>query len=306
MQLSKEQLLDAAQAAGYSRGLVDADLMLVAINAYCAQADARPAGHIPYTRKAMHDGWTRFELRTEYADEAARRLRYAHPEASAPGLSDEFKSDLKALLDSVTGLCYLGRAGEESLAENLEKALTRASAATVAEPSDIERWKHVANEWADMATNGYQWLLNIQDGTSKVDDAIANMKECMQHCRETYDKAFAAQQQAEPKPFVQKWTAAIKSLPMGEQQAEPSDKLDAPAQVGNTIFRKGVEARLVVEAAQRNYQRLHNPTEEDKRIAAGVESIATLRKQIEAEHDAKSPFQREVEKMGNQKEPRHD
>ena len=42
MQLSKEQLLDAAQAAGYSRGLVDADLMLVAINAYCAQADAQP------------------------------------------------------------------------------------------------------------------------------------------------------------------------------------------------------------------------------------------------------------------------
>lgn len=85
---------------------------------------------------------------------------------------------------------------------------------------------------------------------------------------------------------------------------EPSDKLDAPAQVGNTVFGKGVKTRLVIEAAQRNHQRTHNPTEEDKRITAATESIARLRKQIEQEHDAKSPFQREVERLGKpQAEP---
>ena len=76
------------------------------------------------------------------------------------------------------------------------------------------------------------------------------------------------------------------------------EKLDAPAQVGNTVFNKGVQTRLVIEAAQRNHQRLHNPTEEDKRIAAGTESMRALMRRIEIEHDAKSPFQREVEKLG--------
>ncbi|SUD94262.1 Uncharacterised protein [Ralstonia mannitolilytica] len=65
--------------------------------------------------------------------------------------------------------------------------------------------------------------------------------------------------------------------------AEPSDKLDAPAQVGNTVFGKGVEKRLVIEAAQRNHQRTHHPTEEDKRIAAATESIARLRQEIGAQ-----------------------
>lgn len=52
--------------------------------------------------------------------------------------------------------------------------------------------------------------------------------------------------------------------------AEPSDKLESPAQVGNTVFRAGVDKRLVIEAAQRNHQRIHNPTEEDKLIAAAA------------------------------------
>ncbi|WWQ12975.1 hypothetical protein PQ43W_29 [Ralstonia phage PQ43W] len=65
--------------------------------------------------------------------------------------------------------------------------------------------------------------------------------------------------------------------------AEPSEKLNAPAQVGNTVFGKGVEKRLVIEAAQRNHQRTHHPTEEDKRIAAATESIARLRQEIGAD-----------------------
>lgn len=102
--------------------------LLRAFDGLRAQADARPAGHIPYTRKAMHDGWTRFELRTEYADEAARRLRYAHPEASAPGLSVE---DAMRIV--------MANWGDKAAIEKAFAAnLTRASAATVAEPLGIK------------------------------------------------------------------------------------------------------------------------------------------------------------------------
>lgn len=39
-----------------------------------------------------------------------------------------------------------------------------------------EAFRHVANEWADMACNGLQWLRNIRDGLSTVDDALAEME----------------------------------------------------------------------------------------------------------------------------------
>ncbi|MFX3574167.1 hypothetical protein [Ralstonia mannitolilytica] len=173
------------------------------------------------------------EARMTFPFELARLARstplYTHPEASAPGLSEERASEAyKLLAGLITG-----------------KGL----------PSQLDGVSLAIHDW-------------LCEPVSKLTDIIRNTR------------ASAA------------------------TVAEPSDKLNAPAQVGNTVFRKGVEARLVVEAAQRNYQRTHNPTEEDKRIAAGVESITQLRKQIEAEHDAKSPFQREVEKLG-QRECRH-
>lgn len=34
---------------------------------------------------------------------------------------------------------------------------------------------HIANEWADMASNGIQWLRNVQDGTSTCEEALAEM-----------------------------------------------------------------------------------------------------------------------------------
>lgn len=34
---------------------------------------------------------------------------------------------------------------------------------------------HIANEWADMATNGVQWLRNIRDGISTPEEALAEM-----------------------------------------------------------------------------------------------------------------------------------
>lgn len=39
-----------------------------------------------------------------------------------------------------------------------------------------QNWQHIANEWADAATNGVQWLRNIRDGASTLADALACME----------------------------------------------------------------------------------------------------------------------------------
>ncbi|WP_038367787.1 hypothetical protein [Bosea sp. UNC402CLCol] len=47
-----------------------------------------------------------------------------------------------------------------------------------------EALAHEANEWADLASTGFQWLKNIRDGISTVEDAIANMEQGFKHCHE--------------------------------------------------------------------------------------------------------------------------
>ncbi len=49
---------------------------------------------------------------------------------------------------------------------------------------EAHRLRHVANEWADAATNGLQWLRNIRDGISTPEDAINRMEDNIRHCRE--------------------------------------------------------------------------------------------------------------------------
>lgn len=55
-------------------------------------------------------------------------------------------------------------------------------------------WRHVANEWADMATSGLQWLRNIDAGTSTVDQAILNMDDLLVHCKSVSDAQCIEQQ----------------------------------------------------------------------------------------------------------------
>lgn len=52
------------------------------------------------------------------------------------------------------------------------------------EGMDVKRMRHIANEWADMACNGIQWLHNIKEGISTADEALANMAENLRHCQE--------------------------------------------------------------------------------------------------------------------------
>lgn len=44
-------------------------------------------------------------------------------------------------------------------------------------------WDHASNEWADMATNGIQWLRNVADGASTPERALESLREQIKHCR---------------------------------------------------------------------------------------------------------------------------
>ena len=61
--------------------------------------------------------------------------------------------------------------------------------------------------------------------------------------------------------------------PVVERQEE---KLEKPAMVGCTRFSKGVSARLVIEAAQRNYDYQVTPEKEAERIALGSSFLESL------------------------------
>ena len=70
--------------------------------------------------------------------------------------------------------------------------------------AEIDRVRHVSNEWADMATNGLQWLRNIAEGISTIEEALPNMESCLRHCREVRDAASTAargQNQRVPSPI---------------------------------------------------------------------------------------------------------
>jgi hypothetical protein len=73
-------------------------------------------------------------------------------------------------------------------ADSMHAALKAAQPAQVPwSAADVEELRHVANEWADFATNGLQWVRNIVDEISKPADALANLTSSMEHCRAVND-----------------------------------------------------------------------------------------------------------------------
>lgn len=60
------------------------------------------------------------------------------------------------------------------------------AAGAVAGPN-MEALRHSANEWADMAINGLQWLRNIVAGVSDAKTALENMESNLAHCRAVND-----------------------------------------------------------------------------------------------------------------------
>jgi hypothetical protein len=122
---------------------------------------------------------------------------YAHSEARAIAYVDAREDRLRALSNPgeqqqlVEALVYsLGRLVEEvesttaidtdeemqACLKDAHAALSAHKASDVPTAGDAVSEEHIANEWADEATNGLQWLRNVKDGTSNVDEAIAHME----------------------------------------------------------------------------------------------------------------------------------
>jgi hypothetical protein len=70
------------------------------------------------------------------------------------------------------------------------RAIERASEGQAQTSAAVEDWRHAANEWADTAYNGLQWLKNIEDGiTTDVKAARENLESCCKHSQEVADAA---------------------------------------------------------------------------------------------------------------------
>lgn len=88
-----------------------------------------------------------------------------------------------------------------------------------------ESMRHQANEWADMATNGIQWIRNIKDGFSTPDEALADMFANIEHCRAVTQKTM--------KPATPVVTQSLKAAP---DLAGERDRFEA---WGNATFNYG-------------------------------------------------------------------
>lgn len=73
------------------------------------------------------------------------------------------------------------------VARDCERKEAEARVATL--EGQVSAYAHAANEWADMATAGIQWLRNIRDNLSNVPDALENMDRCLEHCQKVSREA---------------------------------------------------------------------------------------------------------------------
>ncbi|WP_244125347.1 hypothetical protein [Burkholderia gladioli] len=85
-----------------------------------------------------------------------------------------------------------------------DAALGRASQAAAPASPD---WRHIANEWADVATNGIQAVKNVRDGVDTADEAIARLKVDIERCRELPSQTAAPADAREPFPYQKTFDA---------------------------------------------------------------------------------------------------
>ena len=75
---------------------------------------------------------------------------------------------------------------------------------------DGQKQQHLANEWADIATSGLQWLRNIQDGISKPQAAIENMEVLVRNLRTSMDSPISV----DYSPIEMRVLSVFKKLPV--------------------------------------------------------------------------------------------
>lgn len=106
-------------------------------------------------------------------------------------------------------------------------------AAMPTEAGDVGRdWKHAANEWADVATNGLQWLKNVRDDVASVDAAITALQLDIEQARS------AQPQQAEPVyGFAKMASAFMGELAVEMQRLNGSTPDDDPVELRGEVLR---------------------------------------------------------------------
>ncbi|CAB3643352.1 hypothetical protein LMG26685_02154 [Achromobacter mucicolens] len=138
-------------------------------------------------------------MRADYnpSNGPASELKAAALDAAIAALASAPVADTSAIIRDV---CELDPADEgpdtvSVTVADLQHIIERHSAPVAGEAHIREllaRWelqRHAANEWADMACNGVQWIRNIRDGISTAEEALENLASNMTHCRETQARA---------------------------------------------------------------------------------------------------------------------
>lgn len=77
--------------------------------------------------------------------------------------------------------------------------------------------RHSANEWADMAINGIQWLRNTRDGISTMDEALASLAKDLKHCQDVASGAGLEAGRKVPEGLawaVEQWQMQVSRRPL--------------------------------------------------------------------------------------------
>ncbi len=96
------------------------------------------------------------------------------------------------------GLCPAEVLEDSKNALRAQVERLQAERGQVVESWRLERQRHIANEWADMATSALQWLRNIVDGISTPVEALENTEGALKHCRKVNDAPGLYGQDAPP------------------------------------------------------------------------------------------------------------
>lgn len=138
-------------------------------------------------------------------------------------VAEEFRRSAEPYIEAINeGAC----GGEDEVSEAFDTQLARAKEAIsrsviyAAPPAQAlsQDWQHIANEWADAATNGVQWLRNISDGASTVADALACMESNVERIHQLKPPAQAVDL-GQFRAVVNYWIEDCKTKPLGDERA---------------------------------------------------------------------------------------
>ncbi|WP_186163401.1 hypothetical protein [Burkholderia gladioli] len=150
------------------------------------------------------DAWRAFlDARATISRSNAEKAYYGGSVEAGPVAFDEpARADERAAKLDVSVLARLSaqimgcpiNPSLSKFARAIESNVRASQAAAPASPD----WRHIANEWADVATNGIQAVKNVRDGIDTADEAIARLKVDIERCRELPPQAAAPAEAREP------------------------------------------------------------------------------------------------------------